>query len=88
MKYLTTYRINNWNVSKEMWTDQLNHDIDADCLLYGEGVRGVIYSDLGNGRDVDINGNLYQSRTVRQYDSPQELLDDLIDKGQYDVIFH
>ena len=38
----------------------------------------TVYADLGNGRDMDLNGHLYQRKTNVLYDNAKELLEDLI----------
>lgn len=86
VKYVTTHSIDGKEVSFEEWRNNLQKDVKKENEELGWDISSATYSDIGNGRDVDVNGHYYEQRTHRLYDSGKELFDDLMSEGQYDVI--
>lgn len=86
IEYITTHSRDGKQVSAEEWSKMLKEDLakENESLIWD--ISGAVYSDLGNGRDVELNGHYYERRTNMLYDSAKELFDDLMSEGQYDVI--
>ena len=87
MKYITTYLRDDKELSVEEWKKMFKEDLDKENESLTWDISGAVYSDLANGRDMDLNGHYYERKTDRLYDSAKELFEDLIDDGHYDVIF-
>ena len=68
-------------LSYEDWNLLFDKDLDAESEKYDWDVRSVVYTDYGNGRDIDLNGHEYKSRTDCVYDTAKELLEDMIFDG-------
>ena len=86
MDYITTHFRDRKELSFEEWSKMIDEDLDKENESLGWNISGAVYSDLGNGRDIELNGHYYQRRTNILYDSAKELFDDLMSDGQYDVI--
>lgn len=86
VEYITTHLRDGEQVSNEEWSKMLKEDLAKENESLTWDISGAIFSDLGNGRDVELNGHYYESRTNMLYDSAKELFDDLMSEGQYDVI--
>lgn len=86
MKYIDTYFRDGTKVSCEEWSQMLKIDLEIEQKSRSWDVAGVVYSDIGNGRDVEVNGHYYQQRTDFLYDSAKELFEDLMFDGHYDMI--
>lgn len=85
--YITTHLRDGKQVSFEEWNKMLKEDLAKENERLTWDISGAVYSDLGNGRDIELNGHFYERRTNILYDSARELFDDLMSEGQYDVIF-
>lgn len=84
--YVDIYLRDGKQISKSEWFELLRKDLDIENnnssgFIFTEAV----YTDIQNGRDVGLNGYLYQQRTDIIYDSAHELLEDLIIDGEYDT---
>lgn len=86
IEYITTHLRDGKQVSNEEWNKMLKEDLAKENESLTWDISGAVYSDLGNGRDVELNGHYYERRTNMLYDSAKELFDDLMSEGQYDVI--
>lgn len=86
VEYITTHLRDGEQVSNEEWSEMLKEDLAKENESLTWDISGAIFSDLGNGRDVELNGHYYESRINMLYDSAKELFDDLMSEGQYDVI--
>ena len=86
--YITTYKRDGKEVSSEEWNKMLKEDIEKDVERFSFiiGYKDAIYTDLSNGRDIELNGHYYETRTNSLYDSAKDLLDNLMFEGKYDVI--
>lgn len=87
MKYITTYIRDGNELSFEEWHKMFDEDLNKENESLTWDISGAVYSDLANGRDMDLNGHYYERKTDRLYDSAKELFEDLIDDGHYDVVF-
>ena len=87
MDYITTHFRDGKELSFEEWNKMIKEDLNKENESLTWDISGAVYSDLGNGRDIELNGHYYQRRTDTLYDSSKELFDDLMCDGQYDVIF-
>lgn len=85
--YITTHLRDGEQVSFEEWNKMLKEDLAKENESLTWDISGAVYSDLGNDRDIELNGHFYERRTNTLYDSAKELFDDLMSEGQYDVIF-
>lgn len=85
--YITTHSRDGKQVSFEEWDKGIKEDLAKENENSTWDITGAVYSDLGNGRDIELNGHFYERRTNILYDSAKELFDDLMFDGQYDVIF-
>ena len=86
MKYIDTYFRDGKELSSEEWSQMLKIDLEIEQKSRNWDVAGVVYSDIGNGRDVEVNGHYYEQRTDFLYDSAKELFEDLMFEGHYDLI--
>lgn len=68
------------------WSKFLNEDIDAENATKSWNIRGTVMTDIGNGRDIEINGHLYQQRNHVLYDSAKELLNEVILYNPNDIL--
>lgn len=84
--YITTHLRDGKQVSFEEWNKMLKEDLAKENESLTWDISGAVYSDLGNDRDIELNGHFYERRTNILYDSAKELFDDLMSEGQYDVI--
>lgn len=86
--YIDIYLRDGKQISKSEWFELLRRDLDIEINnsgFIGSIFTAAVYTDIQNGRDVDLNGYLYQQRTDIIYDSAHELLEDLITDGEYDT---
>lgn len=86
-KYITIYLRDNQQISHEEWRNLLKEDVKKDEEKYSWNVSGAIFSDLANGREVEVNGHYYNSKTDIVYETAKELFEDLIFEGHYDLFF-
>lgn len=86
-KYITTYFINKKEVTYEEWSESLKKDLDEESKHYKWDFSSVVQADIFNGRDVEVNGNLYERRTAILYDSAKELLKEGYYYGLSDEIY-
>lgn len=84
--YIITYSRDGKQVSSEEWREMLKEDLAKENNELTWDISDAVYSDLGNGRDIELNGHFYERRTNMLYNSAKELFDDLMSEGQYDVI--
>ena len=87
MKYIVTHLRDGKELSFEEWKKMFDEDLDKENESLTWDISGAVYSDLGNGRDIDLNGHYYERKTDKLYDSAKELFEDLMDDGHYHVIF-
>lgn len=87
MDYITTHFRDGKELSFEEWKKMFNEDLDKENESLTWDISGAVYSDLANGRDIDLNGHYYERKTDKLYGSAKELFEDLMDDGHYDVIF-
>lgn len=85
-KYITTYFRDNKELSHDEWSKMFKEDLRKENESSNWDISGAVYADLGNGRDIELNGHYYESRTDALYDSAKELFDDLMYDGHQDVI--
>lgn len=87
MDYITTYFRDGEQLSHEEWNKMLEEDIEKENEHSTWDVSSVICSDIGEGRDVEVNGHDYSIRTDYVYDTAKELLEDMIFDGKsYELI--
>ena len=87
MDYITTYFRDGKQVSHEEWNRMLKEDTKKENEYSTWDISGVICTDIGEGRDVEVNGHDYSSRTDSVYDTAKELLEDMIFDGRsYELI--
>lgn len=73
-------------LSRAEWVKFLNEDLDAENATRTWDIRGTVMTDIGNGRDIELNGHLYQQRNHVLYDSAKELLDEVIVNNPNDIL--
>lgn len=73
-------------LSRAEWVKFLNEDLDAENATKTWDIRGAVMTDIGNGRDIELNGHLYQQRIHTLYDSAKELLDEVIVNNPNDIL--
>ena len=67
----------------EEWIELFKEDLEKEAESYTWDIRGVVWTDYSNGRDQDLNGHEYKSRTDEVYDTAKELLEDMIYDGKH-----
>ena len=67
----------------EKWIKLFREDLDKEAEQYEWDVRSAVWTDYGNGRDLDLNGHEYKTRTDEVYDTAKELLEDMIFDGKH-----
>lgn len=75
-------------LSFDEWCESINKDAKLEAQLLGHDYSSAIHTDIGNGRDVEINGHNYSSRVDKLYSSATELFNDLMNEGHHDVILN
>lgn len=74
--------------SQEEWSELLRKDIDAENETNTWIIQpSVYYSDLNNGREIDINGHDYQYKTVCEALTAKDMFNAFIEEGMYDELF-
>ena len=86
MEYIVTRFRDGKEVSFEEWSKMLKEDVEKENEYSTWNISGAVYLDIGEGRDVEVNGHDYSQIIDSLYDSAKELLNDLIFDGHYDVI--
>lgn len=86
MDYITTYFRDNKQVSNEEWSKMLKEDIAQENSYRTWDISYAVYSDIGKGRDVEVNGHDYSSRTDLLFDSAKDLFDYLMFEGYWEQI--
>lgn len=87
MDYITTYYRDDKEMSVEDFKKIFKEDLKKENESLEWDISGAVYSDWGEGRDIEINGHEYKSRTIEIYDSAKELFDDFMFEGYYDMLF-
>ena len=86
MDYIITHFKDEKELSYEEWDKMFKEDLDKENESLTWNISHAVYSDLSNGRDIDLNGHYYQRRMDTLYDTAKELFDDLMLDGKYDVV--
>lgn len=76
--YITIHLRDGKEISRDEWNKLFKKDLDIENEKSTWNIIQTVYADLGNGRDMDLNGHLYQRKTNVLYDNAKELLEDLI----------
>ena len=76
--YITIYLRDGKEISRDEWDKSFKKDLDIENEKSTWDIIQSVYTDLGNGRDMELNGHLYQRKTNVLYDNAKELLEDLI----------
>lgn len=85
--YITIHLMDGKEISRDEWNKSFEKDLDIENEKHTWDIVQTVYTDLGSGRDMDLNGHLYQRKTNVLYDNAKELLDDLImEDGAYMVL--
>lgn len=82
MDYITTYFRDGKQVSHEEWNRMLEEDIKKENEYSTWDIYGAVCTVIGEGRDVEVNGHDYSSRTDYVYDTAKELIEDMIFDGR------
>lgn len=81
------YYRNDNELSYEEWINLFHIDLDIENENSTWDIRGAVWADYGNGRDIELNGHMYKCRIDWVYDTAKELLDDMIDNGEdYELV--
>lgn len=67
----------------EEWIELFKEDLEKEAEGCTWNIRSAVWTDYGNGRDQDLNGHEYKSRTDFAYDTAKELLEDMIFEGKH-----
>ena len=73
-------------LSFKEWNDNLNQDIEIENSKETWDIKPSIYTDLTNGRTVNVNGHSYCQKTNIEYDSAYELYEDLVHEDPWTII--
>ena len=85
--YIVIHLRDGKEINPDEWIDLFKKDIDIENEKFTWNITHAVYADFTNGRDMDLNGHLYQTRTNMLYDNAKELLEDLIlEDGAYIVL--
>lgn len=76
--YITVYLRDGEEISRDKWKKLFDEDLNIENEKHTWDIIQTVYTDLGNGRDMDLNGHLYQMKTNVLYDNAKELLEDLV----------
>lgn len=76
--YITVYLRDGKEIGRDKWKQLFDEDLNIENEKHTWDIIQTVYTDLGNGRDMDLNGHLYQMETNVLYDNAKELLEDLI----------
>lgn len=76
--YITVYLRDGEEISRDKWKKLFDEDLNIENEKHTWDIIQTVYTDMGNGRDMDLNGHLYQMKTNVLYDNAKELLEDLV----------
>lgn len=74
--------------SQEEWSKLLQQDIDKENEMCICNIAPCYYySDLDNGREVDINHHIYKYKTICKAHTAKDIFNAMIEEGMYDELF-
>ena len=77
------YYRDNKELPYEEWIKLFKEDLEKEAEGYEWDIRGAVWTDYGNGRDQDLNGHEYKTRTDEVYNTAKELLESMIFDGEH-----
>ena len=80
-EYINHYYRNDKELSYEEWINQFKSDLDKENERRTWDISGAVWTDYGNGRDIELNGYVYKHRVEYVYNTAKELLEDMIFNG-------
>lgn len=80
-QYNTLWYLNDKAVSKDKFDHTLEIDLANEQTKCTWNRTSVIYRDLGEGYEVEVNGNFYRYGEEAIYDSALSLIGDFIENG-------
>lgn len=86
MDYITTYYRDDKEISFKEFQKMFEEDLEKENEDCTWDIRGAVYSDWGNGRDVELNGHEYKCRTDSLYDSAKELFEEFLLDGDCEML--
>lgn len=86
-EYINHYYRDDEEFYYDDWMKLFKADLDSEAEMHTWDIRSAVWTDYSNGRDCDLNGHIYKSRTDYAYNTAKDLLDDMIFEGkQYELI--
>ena len=82
-QYNTLWYLNDKAVSKDEFDHSLEIDLANEQTKCTWDCTSVIYRDLGEGYEVEVNGNFYRYGEEAIYDSALSLIGDFIENGNH-----
>ena len=86
MKYIDTYFRDGKELSFEELKTIFKEDLNEEKKSFTWDISGSVYTDFYNGKDIELNGHVYATRTKILYDSAKELFNNLVTNGQSEII--
>lgn len=85
-EYIERWLRDGTEISKSAWHRLIQEDINVENSESTWDITATVNTDIGNGREIELNGHLYQTKTDMLYDTAKELFDELYVCGDYDII--
>lgn len=86
-EYINHYYRDDKELPYDEWMQLFKADLDKEAEGCTWNIKSAVWTDYSNGRDCDLNGHVYKSRTDYAYNTAKDLLDDMIFEGkQYELI--
>lgn len=73
-------------IHEEEWHRLLKQDIHEEETAYIWKISYYVNTDIGEGREIEVNGHSYQIKTDTVYESAKELFADLMFEGKQEDI--
>lgn len=73
-------------IHEEEWRRLLKQDIYEEEVVYNWEISNYVNTDIGEGREVEVNDHSYQIKTDTVYESAKELFADLMFEGKQEDI--
>jgi len=86
-EYIEHYYRDGKELPYEEWIALFKEDLEKENEDSTWDITGSVWTDYGNGRDIDLNGHEYKNRTDCVFNKAKDLINDMIYDGKdYELI--
>lgn len=82
-QFNSLFYINDERVTQEKFNSSLDFDLEIEQMKCTWNCKSTIRRDLGEGYEVEVNGNFYRYGEEAIYDSALSLIGDFIENGNH-----